>query len=310
MLRPHHKFVDFVEAEKERLDHNNLCRHWQYDCSKPPTTMHGWQMLSHNSSARAVQLLKANPERIDWYALAHFTEATELLRLLPSAKIPWQPLSSNPAPGAIQLLTEEIRRCPHAWIPENGHLCNPLYNLSANPEALHVLDLVRPCRHGLCRNPRVEALNLLQLQYLNAGDWDILSANPAAIQILTDNPSKINWVALSRNPAAMPLLKANFSKIVWGVLSANTGAFELLRDNLDKVYWPNIACNSNPDILGLMHKCTDWTYVWWQLACNPAIFVLDYPAMRIATAPLREELVRNRMHPRYLHQARHDWQLL
>jgi hypothetical protein len=39
-------------------------------------------------------------------------------------------------------------------------------------------------------------------------------------------------------------------------------------------------------------------------------FALDYPAMRLAMAPIREEILRHAMHPRNLAKARDDWLLL
>jgi len=54
----------------------------------------------------------------------------------------------------------------------------------------------------------------------------MLSTNPAAIELLTANPDKIDWWSLSGNPAAIDLLTNNPDKINWFNLSANPAIFK------------------------------------------------------------------------------------
>ena len=114
-------------------------------------------------------------------------------------------------------------------------------------------------------------------------DWNGLSANPAAIHLLEANQDKINWITLSVNPAAIHLLEANPDKINWIYLSQNPNAMSLIEANQDKIYW-----------------CS--------LSRNPAIFQYDYDALRERCGVFKEDLVKDRFHPRNLIAGKFkDW---
>jgi len=49
------------------------------------------------------------------------------------------------------------------------------------------------------------------------------------------NIKNINWNSLSENPNAIELLKKNKDKINYNYLSLNPNAIELLEENLDKI---------------------------------------------------------------------------
>ena len=51
--------------------------------------------------------------------------------------------------------------------------------------------------------------------------------NPNAIELLKENPNKINWVHLSLNKNAISLLNENKNKINWLWLSGNINAIKL-----------------------------------------------------------------------------------
>ena len=57
--------------------------------------------------------------------------------------------------------------------------------------------------------------------------------------------NKINWECLSFNPNAMELLKENKDKIFWCYLSLNPNAIELLKENQDKINWWKFSQNPN-----------------------------------------------------------------
>ena len=63
----------------------------------------------------------------------------------------------------------------------------------------------------------------------NKLNWEKLSSNPNAIDLLEENYDKINWHHLSSNPNAIDLLKNNEDKIDWGWLSLNPNAIKLLK---------------------------------------------------------------------------------
>ena len=145
----------------------------------------------------------------------------------------------------------------------------------------------------ICGNPkaidllkeRVAYENRLGLEEYNKlsnkVDWEYLSMNPNAIELLRANPSKIdwralsknpkaiellkerveyenglgleeynkllnriNWLSLSKNPNAIELLKANPSKIHQGSLSENSGAADLLEANPDNIHWGFLSANA------------------------------------------------------------------
>ncbi len=57
--------------------------------------------------------------------------------------------------------------------------------------------------------------------------WEILSENKNAIELLKENPNKINWENLSSNENGINILKENQEKINWFNLSFNSSIFEL-----------------------------------------------------------------------------------
>ena len=75
----------------------------------------------------------------------------------------------------------------------------------------------------------------------------------------------------------MDLLIANQDKINWTNLSQNACAIELLKENPDKIYWT-------------------------RLSTNPSIFTYDYDMMRENCLLFKEELMKERFHPRNLYK--------
>ena len=96
-------------------------------------------------------------------------------------------------------------------------------------------------------------------------DWDELSSNENAINLLEQNQDKIIWSSLSFNENAIELLEQNQDKIDWRFLSTNKNAIKLLEKNQDKINWKIISS-------------------------NPSIFELDYKKMKINFEPFIEEL--------------------
>ncbi len=60
---------------------------------------------------------------------------------------------------------------------------------------------------------------------INKIDWDILSYNTNAIELLKENQDKINWYILSSNKNAIEILKSNKDKLYWFGLSKNSNIF-------------------------------------------------------------------------------------
>ena len=115
-------------------------------------------------------------------------------------------------------------------------------------------------------------------------DWDWLSGNPNAIDMLGENKDEISWINLCDNPEAIELLKENKKKIDWPTLSGNPNAYELLRERIEyenklneteykkikynKICWGTLSANPNKDIINLLEKNKD-KIVWEVLSGNP-----------------------------------------
>jgi uncharacterized protein YlzI (FlbEa/FlbD family) len=56
-------------------------------------------------------------------------------------------------------------------------------------------------------------------------NWQNLSLNPNAIDLLRENPHRIHWQNLSLNPNAIDLLRENPDRIDWDYLSRNPNIF-------------------------------------------------------------------------------------
>ena len=76
-------------------------------------------------------------------------------------------------------------------------------------------------------------------------DWNMLSQNINAIDLLKVFPNKINWKYLSKNPNAIEILTNNQDKINWKSLSANWNAIRLLRNNKDKIHYARLSSNES-----------------------------------------------------------------
>ena len=116
--------------------------------------------------------------------------------------------------------------------------------------------------------------------------------------------SKINsWCCLSRNPCAIELLKENPNKLNWDYLSLNPckEAIELLKQNRDKINWSGLSsnpCKEAIELLKLNPNKIDWSIV----SSNPNIFTYDYDKMRENCLLFKEDLKKERFHPRNLYK--------
>lgn len=141
----------------------------------------------------------------------------------------------------------------------------------------------------ICGNPN--AIDLLKERVAeeynklsNKVDWEYLSMNPNAIELLRANPSKIDWRALSKNPKAIELLKERveyenglgleeynklLNRINWLSLSKNPNAIELLKANPAKIHWGSLSENS--EAADLLEANPDKIY-WGFLSANAGAF--------------------------------------
>jgi hypothetical protein len=89
--------------------------------------------------------------------------------------------------------------------------------------------------------PKMKLLDWIDMCYLN---WDILSENPNAIDLLEKYPDRINWCRLSSNHNATNLLLKNPNKIDYNFLCDNNNILYILEslnllESKDDLYTPN-----------------------------------------------------------------------
>lgn len=106
-----------------------------------------------------------------------------------------------------------------------------------------------------------------------------LSANPNAVEILEENPSKINWCVLSLNPKSMVILNHNIEKVNWVHVNKNPDILNTINDDIYKMV--QSVFNTNINSIRLVIECPskfdlnypakiDWKTIWK----NPDIFTL------------------------------------
>lgn len=186
-----------------------------------------WDGLSENPAA--IDLLKANLDKVEWYWFSGNPAAIDILKENPD-KIDWDRFSK--VCSDEEYLWKNIDKIVWHKLARNPHATNVLrwFLNSLIPESKETFN--------------VKNLNILNHDYILF--WSNISENPAAIDILKENPDKMNWVHLCLNtsPDAIKMLEANQDKIHWNCLSLNPAAIHLLKNNRDKL---SISClNSNP----------------------------------------------------------------
>jgi hypothetical protein len=201
------------------------------------------------------------------------------------------------------------------WIKESKIL--KCAELSSNINAIDLLTLPKNIKYinynNLSKNRNPEALLLIKKKIIeekslskteykklkNKINWDYLSENPIAIELLEEykddinwgticnnsnpkvlkllekkikkEPDDIEWEELSSNPIAIKLLKKYPDDIDYSGLSANSSdeALQLLKENPDDIDFAMLSFNKNPKALILLkklleiepEKLNDWTYL-------------------------------------------------
>ena len=110
---------------------------------------------------------------------------------------------------------------------------------------------------------------------------------------------KLNWICLSSNVNAVALLRENPDEINWTNLSSNSNAVALLKENPDKIHWTNLSENPCAEAIALL-KENPLKINWTNLSKNPSIFTYDYDKMRENMLLFKEDLMKERFHPRNL----------
>ena len=144
------------------------------------------------------------------------------------------------------------------WIPlrkiDWGWLC-------LNPNAIDFLSLPankkRIDYHQLCNNTNPRALILIAEEIMR---------NP--------NSPDINWNVLSRNPDAIDILDTHRNKIKWLDLCGNTHprAIQILKDNQlakangdDDIYWDEMSMNTSTEAINFLNLPANKKHIDWEL---------------------------------------------
>ena len=88
-------------------------------------------------------------------------------------------------------------------------------------------------------------------------------------------------------------------KLNWTQLSQNPNAIELLKENPLKINWHYLSFNPNAEAIALL-KENPLKIDWYHLSQNPSIFTYDYEKMRNNMLLFKEDLMKERFHPRNL----------
>jgi hypothetical protein len=252
-----------------------------------------WHILALNSKA-AIKLLETKILEDDswylWYMLAQNPDAISIIRKYPN-KIDWNAISKNS--NAIDILRKK-------WEEEKILIKkkHPIYTylkvhhivswdiLSGNTGAFDLL------REKIQMEKEMPPDEYKLLSYKERIDWEVLSENPEAVELLflKENRDKIVWQNLSKNhsqnPKAIQLLKERVeyekrlkrrqrlklsNKIDWASLSSNPNAIEILAANKKKINWTSLS--SNPNAIDIL-KANQMKINWKMLSLNPSIFIL------------------------------------
>jgi hypothetical protein len=194
---------------------------------------------------------------------------------IPQNKLDLQMLNMNP--NAFRFLMNNKDKICCKWISKNTHpevsdyfkttlkqpndfkrLCKQ--NIARNPAAIPFLNTIMSNQNQSYTiwkelNENASGIWLLQKYHPELIDWEIISANPGATHLFTEeNMDKICWKSLSRNPHpfAIQLLESNRDKINITELCRNTNATNLIRSFLKPI---------------LSDPCP--IYMFWNLTINP-----------------------------------------
>jgi hypothetical protein len=252
-----------------------------------------WDILSTNKTPEAIELLKANRDKINWDLLSGNTNPKAIKLLVEeyekypnSTKFSWSALCKNP--GAIEILVEEYKNYPNSDKLVWSALCG-----NTNPKIFKILeeeikvipyhiDLI-----ALASNETEEAMKFLEnnfvLKDLEYSDyfefWENLSLNSKAIKILKANQDKIAWHNISHtsSPEGIAILRENYYNINWGAIAHNPlpEAMALLKKNFSKIdiNWEGLSQNPSPEAIELLEKefkkkPTNPKFLWRMLSSN------------------------------------------
>jgi hypothetical protein len=270
-----------------------------------------WCYLSNNSKQLAVDMIK---ERMEY-------EKINVPDIEEDNRVWYNSFCDNENPEIMELVKDRIEYEKKLEKEEFENLdISDILDwsyLSANPSAIDILknniDMIDWV--SLSSNTNPEAIDLLRERvkeeskmskkhykdWRNKIDWEVLSQNPNAIDLLKENPHKIDWEYLSANTAAIDWLKENKNAIDWCMLSENPNAIELLKTNPKKIDWYMLC--KNPNAIELLKNNPSKIY-WKPLCLNENAFDLIKERFEYESSLTPEEY--KNLH----HSNKLDWKML
>jgi len=220
-----------------------------------------WLNLNSNPCDGAVDMLEANPEKINGCWLSENTNVRALK--LGKDKLGIHLLANNPCPYAMKLLIDKFHLIEWDGVSSN-----------VSDQAMKLLENNQDCifYNILCRNPNDKALDLIESN-IDSISWSnlCLNTNDRAIKLLMKYPEKINWdfLSINKNDLALDLLESNIDKIFWKSLSMNPNkrALELMKTHPDKARYDNISLNTNIEVLEMFTDKINWKRVLFNKSC-------------------------------------------
>lgn len=272
-----------------------------------------WEELSTNPSPEALTIFRKYKKRVFWKKVLNKNtnpKAVDLAAsIIPDDEWVWHGLSKNPD-GAAHLFREhryDQRLIEVMRDLEEEEICTNLckgtksigikfveefhsdmltndsvkqsINSNSSDYAIELLrrrpELVTP---EICGNKNKKAVELFHIIRHNY-DWELLSENPNAIDLLEEYPSKIDHGRLcsNPNPKTAQFYVGHEDDIVWWRLCRNESLFKLV--SLDF----------------LVNNIGQWDRS--QLCANPSIFEKDKRLAQKWMQPIAQEVVGKIMHP-------------
>jgi hypothetical protein len=321
-----------IETLMEQADYENTLSQEEYDKLEKEKKI-SWVRLCVNEES--VEILKKYPSKILWSYLSNSKkqQTVDMIKErmayekinVPDVdednRIWYNAFCYNENPEIMELVKERIEyeKELEKQEVENLEIADILdwSYLSANPSAIDILksniDMIDWASLSVNANPL--AIDLLRVRaneeskmskkyykaWRNKIDWDVLSGNPIAIDLLRENPHKINWEYLSGNPSAIKLLEEYPNAIDWSMLSENPSAIELLKANPKNIDWYMLC--KNPNAIELL-KANRAKINWKALCLNENAFDLIKERLEYETSLTPEE------YKKLKYSNKLDWKLL
>jgi len=201
-LNPHPEAIVLIKNH-----HEYYIKQWTHKKRRIPyDVMLSWRYLSQNPAA--AEFLKEYPMNELWFV----------------QKPPYDPREDDPDYEGNPEFTFYKNQCPDDGQVKEEETNQKNQKNVANQSTDQIEENWDQIdKKQLCKNPNV--IHFIERLDPEEIDWQYLSANPSAIDILKKNPKKIDWRWLCKNPNADVFMATEFEnqidKIDWRWLSAN-----------------------------------------------------------------------------------------